>query len=192
MINELFKKNRSHRSFIQESISPEVLEKLISTTTFASSAKNSQSLRYTLVSDINISKKIFPFTAWAGAISWNPTIDEAPTAYILVSSGKNVELNPVTLGIDIGIATQNILLKATSLGINGCIIGAFNKNSVSELLNLDTDKYTPHILIALGKAKDVVEIIPGTIGNLKYSRDIENNKHFVPKLNLKDIILKTF
>lgn len=149
-------------------------------------------LRYTLVASQALCHKIFPHTAWAGAIPWSPTSEEGPKAYILISTLKENPLSPITLGIDLGIACQNILLKATELGFSGCLIGAFNKLDISQTLDLDTNTYTPQILIALGKSTDKVVLTKGNIDNLKYHRDVENNTHYVPKLSLETLILKKF
>lgn len=192
MLNELLIKTRSHRTFDSTEIDIETLESLINAAHLGGSARNSQTLRYTLVSSQSLCHKIFPHTAWAGAIPWSPTLEEGPKAYILISTLKENLLSPITLGIDIGIACQNILLKATELGFGGCLIGAFNKLDISKTLDLDMDTYNPQILVALGKPTDKVILTKGNIGNLKYHRDVEENVHYVPKLSLETLILKKF
>ncbi|MEG0389077.1 MULTISPECIES: nitroreductase family protein [Cetobacterium] len=192
MLNELLIKTRSHRTFDSTEIDIETLESLINAAHLGGSARNSQTLRYTLVSSQSLCHKIFPHTAWAGAIPWSPTLEEGPKAYVLISTLKENLLSPITLGIDIGIACQNILLKATELGFGGCLIGAFNKLDVSKTLDLDMDTYNPQILVALGKPTDKVILTKGNIGNLKYHRDVEENVHYVPKLSLETLILKKF
>ena len=192
MLNELLIKTRSHRTFDSTEIDIETLESLINAAHLGGSARNSQTLRYTLVSSQSLCHKIFPHTAWAGAIPWSPTLEEGPKAYILISTLKENLLSPITLGIDIGIACQNILLKATEIGFGGCLIGAFNKLDVSKTLDLDMDTYNPQILVALGKPTDKVILTKGNIGNLKYHRDVEENVHYVPKLSLETLILKKF
>lgn len=192
MLNELLIKTRSHRTFDSTEIDIETLESLINAAHLGGSARNSQTLRYTLVSSQSLCHKIFPHTAWAGAIPWSPTLEEGPKAYILISTLKENLLSPITLGIDIGIACQNILLKATELGFGGCLIGAFNKLDVSKTLDLDMDTCNPQILVALGKPTDKVILTKGNIGNLKYHRNVEENVHYVPKLSLETLILKKF
>ncbi len=192
MLNELLIKTRSHRTFDSTEIDIETLESLINSAHLGGSARNSQTLRYTLVSSQSLCHKIFPHTAWAGAIPWSPTLEEGPKAYILISTLKENLLSPITLGIDIGIACQNILLKATELGFGGCLIGAFNKLDVSKTLDLDMDTYNPQILVALGKPTDKVILTKGNTSNLKYHRDVEENVHYVPKLSLETLILKKF
>ncbi len=192
MLDNLFTKTRSHRSFDSTKIGFENLESMVNAARFGGSARNSQTLRFTLVNSESLCQKIFPHTAWAGAIPWSPTSEESPRAYILVSSLKDSPLSPISLGIDIGIASQNILLKATDLGFGGCLIASFNKADVSNTLDLDLEIYVPQLLIALGKSTDKVIITEGNITNLKYHRDVHTSTHYVPKLPLSTLILKKF
>ena len=192
MLSELLVKTRSHRTFDSTKMDMEILENLINAAHLGGSARNSQTLRYTLVNSQTLCHKIFPHTAWAGAIPWSPTLEDGPKAYILISTLKENSLSAVTLGIDIGIACQNILLKATELGFGGCLIGAFNKLDVSRTLDLDMENYVPQILIALGKPTDKIILTKGNINDLKYHRDVENNIYYVPKLSLDTLILKKF
>ncbi|MEG1978461.1 MAG: nitroreductase family protein [Cetobacterium sp.] len=192
MLNNLLMKTRSYRTFDSTKIGFENLESMIEAARLGGSARNSQTIRFTLVDSESLCHKIFPHTAWAGAIPWSPTLEESPRAYILISTLKDSPLTPITLGIDIGIAAQNILLKATDLGFGGCLIGSFNKADVSKTLDLDLELYNPQILIALGKPTDKVIITEGNTSNLKYHRDVETKTHYVPKLPLTTLILKKF
>ena len=84
MLNELLIKTRSHRTFDSTEIDIETLESLINAAHLGGSARNSQTLRYTLVTSQSLCHKIFPHTARAGAIPWSPTLDAGPQAYILI------------------------------------------------------------------------------------------------------------
>lgn len=188
MIIETLKKIRSHRSFSHEKITMKELEEMVESTRYASSTKNSQKIRYVLINDEELCKKIFPLIKFAGAIPWNPTEKEAPTAYILMCSE-----NPLTgiteknLYFDMGLASHNIMLIANELGYGGCIMGAYNRPEVDKLVQLPED-YSSHILLALGKPTDKVEIVEAINNDTTYYRD-DNNHHFVPKLSLENISL---
>lgn len=190
-LDELLTITRSYRTFEDSNISIDTLKTLIQAGRLGGSARNSQTLRFTLINSKEICDKIFPFTAWAGAIDWNPSQNESPKAYILISSLISTPLSQITLGIDIGIISQNILLKASDLNFGGCLIGSFNKLKVSQIVDLNLEKYTPQLLVALGKPMEKVTIIHGCEDKLNYHRDIENYEHFVPKLPLETLILKT-
>lgn len=188
MILENLKNNRSHRSFTQKRIKIEELEKMIEGARYSASTKNSQKIRYALISDKNLCDKIFPLVKFAGSIPWNPTSNEAPTAYILLCSEKPLtNLTEQFLYFDMGLASQNILLVAQELGYGGCIIASYNKPEVDKLIELP-EGYSSHIMITLGEPTDKVFITPSIDGNTLYSRD-ENYNHFVPKLSLEEISL---
>lgn len=166
----------------------EELEKMVESTRYASSTRNAQKLRYVLITDEEICKEIFPLVKFAGAIPWNPTEEEAPTAYILMcSENPLVNFTEKNLYFDMGIASQNIMLVANEMGYGGCIIGSYNKPEVDKIVELP-EGYVSHILLTLGEPRDTVTITEAVDGNTTYSRD-ENNHHFVPKLSLDGISL---
>ena len=87
--------------------------------------------------------------------------------------------------MDVGIAAQSMLLKATEMGLGGICIGAFNKEALKETFDLPCD---PLLLIAIGKPAEKIELVPVHAGDsLKYYR--ENGIHYVPKIVLDDLIL---
>lgn len=189
MLKELLKNTRTHRSFTKKTLNKIELEELIEATRYGASARNSQLLRYIIINNKDICDKIFPHLAFAGAISWNPTINEAPTSYILICADKSHIISENLLYFDMGIATQNILLTATKLGFAGCILVAYNKAKVEEIVNLKSS-FSSYVLIALGEPQDTVTITEGKPDTLTYFRD-EKNNHFVPKLPLKELIIQS-
>jgi nitroreductase len=52
-------------------------------------------------------------------------------------------------GVDIGLATQNLLLSAHALGLGGCAIASFHRSSVKSFLDLP-EGIEPVLLVALG------------------------------------------
>ena len=186
MILDLLKNIRSHRSFTTHQLTKNELRYMIEGARYASCAKNSQNIRYVLITDSKICDLIFSHCKFAGAITWNQKLSESPRGYILMCVEKNFKGNENLLYFDMGIASQNILLVANDLGYNGCIIGAFNKKEVEKIIDLD-DSYYAYMLIALGKAQDIVSVVPTVCDNVSYSR-IDNN-HYVPKLPLDKIII---
>ncbi|MGL4308406.1 MAG: nitroreductase family protein [Cetobacterium sp.] len=189
LLKNLLIKNRSYRTFYQEGIPIETLLDIMENTRLCPSARNSQTLRYFIINSETFINKVFPLTKWAGAIPWNPSIEESPVAYILISSKSKSPLPDLTLGIDIGIVAQTILLSATELGLGGCLLGAFDKKSLEKLLELPENEYSHHLLVALGHPKDKSTIVKAESNNLSYFRDIKNYENFVPKLDLKELIL---
>lgn len=90
---------------------------------------------------------------------------------------------------DEGIAAQTIMLGAAEKGLGGCMIGSFNRQALAEVLELDTERYAISLVLALGKPKEKVVVVPaGQDGSVKYYRD-ENQIHYVPKRSLEEILV---
>ena len=82
------------------------------------------------------------------------------------------------------------MLAASERGLGGCMLGAIDREKVFELFGLDKEKYEIELVLALGKPKETVKIVPlDEGGSAKYFRD-EKQIHYVPKRNLDDIIVK--
>ena len=86
-----------------------------------------------------------------------------------------------------GVAAQSILLTATEMGYGGCIIGAFDKANVHDILNIPQN-YDCEILIALGEPDEISTVVDAVNGETKYYRDEEKRHQYVPKLPLNELI----
>ena len=54
---------------------------------------------------------------------------------------------------------------------------------------IDAERYVIRLVLALGKPKEEVKVVPvGDSGDVKYYRD-ENQVHYVPKRGLEEILL---
>lgn len=188
MIKDLIIKNRSYRSFTSKEITQEKLNEMMECGRLSGAAKNLQGIKYALVTDKSTCNEIFPHTAWAGAIDWNPTIEESPRAYIVMCGDSKLFLNQALHYFDMGVAAQNILLKASEMGYGGCLLGAFNKLKVKEILDIE-DRYSVEILIALGEPNEEVKLVETIDGDTTYYRD-ENNIHYVPKRSVEELVIK--
>ncbi|MFC1534138.1 nitroreductase family protein [Thermodesulfobacteriota bacterium] len=187
MIEDLVRKARSCRRFIEEPITEELLRNLVELARLSASAANRQPLKYALSHRKEMNDLIFPKLKWAAYLpDWQgPEEGERPSAYIIVMGDTEISKS---FGCDHGIATQNIVLGATSLGLGCCIIGAVDRISLREELKIPDRLEILH-LIALGKPgeKIVIEKM-GPEGDIKYWHD-ESGVHHVPKRALEDIIL---
>ena len=183
-LDSLFLKNRSYRGYDPSyKVSEEELRKIVEVCTKVQSAKNSQVLRYKIVCGED-TPRVQQYTKWAGALpELNlPFPGSEPSAFIIICS--TVPENK-WVDIDLGIASQSMLLKAVQMGLNGICIGAFNKGEIIREFNL---KYEPVLLLAIGKGAEHIQITHVKEGeSLTYYR--KDGVHFVPKLGLEDLIL---
>jgi nitroreductase len=165
----------------------ETLRSLVDLARLSGSAANRQPLKYILSNEKEKNDTIFPKLAWAAYLKdWDgPEKGERPSAYIIVLGDKEIS---DAFGCDHGIATQNILLGATHMGLGGCIIGSVDRKRLRKELQIP-DRYEILHVITLGKPKEqvVIETV-GPDGNIKYWRD-ESGVHHVPKRTLDEIIL---
>jgi nitroreductase len=188
MLEDLIKRNRSCRRFLQkEAIPVETLKWLVNLARLSASAANLQPLKYVLSNDPIKNNLIFSCLAWAGYLKdWpGPPEGEQPAAYILVVGDLEIAK---TFATDLGIAAQSILLGARERGLAGCMIGSIKKELLRELLHLP-ERFEILLVIALGKPKETVvleEVKPG--GSIRYWRD-DLGIHHVPKRSLDELIL---
>lgn len=187
-IYEAILARRTIRKFKQEEISLSILEKLVNAARLAPSSGNIQPLEYFIVSDSKLKDKIFPILQWAGYIKphGNPQEEEKPAAHILILLNKDLGVGS-NYKYDVAASAENITLAALQEGIGCCWVGSFNKNKLTQILNIP-DNYAVDLVIAIGyPAEEPVaeEITPGS--SIKYYKDSTGTLH-IPKRRVEDII----
>lgn len=186
-LKSLLKKNRSYRRFdASVKIPDETLRDFVEMTRYVASARNMQPLKYVLCNDEETKAQLFPFLAWAGYLKdWaGPSETERPSAYIVVC--EETALADAHTLFDAGLAVQSMLLCAVQKDLGGCIIGAFNKEKVRELLHV-SEEYALLYVLALGKPAETV-VTEDVKDTIRYWRD-ENGVHHVPKRELNHLII---
>ena len=183
-LDSLLKRNRSYRGYDScRKVSEDELRKLVSVTTLVASGMNRQTLRYRLVTAD--AHKVLPLITLGAALPQEhlPHLGMEPQAYIVVCSTVPEDR---VVDIDLGIAAQSILLKATEMGLGGIFILNFNKNEMRKALALPLD---PIAVIAIGKPAERVFLVSaeGDNPDLTYYR--KDGVHFVPKLSLSQILI---
>ena len=125
---------------------------------------------------LNLKSRLTQLLVLSGAIAQG-TIEEA-TVICTDKESRYVDM-------DMGIATQTMLLRAVEMGLNGVCIAAFDHEAVREALNLPL---TPQLILAVGRSAERIEVVDISEGeSTVYYR--ENGTHFVPKLRLEDFII---
>ncbi len=192
MIKDIVSQSRSYRTFDESrTVTKDELLSLVDTARLCPSAMNRQPLKYKLVFEREETEDLLSLTKWGGSLPdlKLPPDGKHPTAFITVCCDTAICENIDSARFDAGVASQTILLSATEIGLGGCILGAFDKDTVAAKLHL-SDTLKPIVIIALGKPAENVFIcnMPDS-GSTAYYRDKANN-HFVPKRALEDIIIK--
>ncbi len=185
---ELLIKNRSYRRFFQEEkIGIDILKEIVENIRFTPSPANLQPLRFVIIQNPEMNRKIFVHLKWAAYLTdWDgPGEGERPSAYIVITGNRNLSPH---IAWDYGIALQTLQLSAAEKGYGACAIVSCNKDKIRELLEIPQELEIACVL-ALGKPKEKVVIDDVKDGNIKYSRD-KNQVHHVPKRSLDDLILK--
>lgn len=184
-ITEGILKRRSIRRFRQDPIPLETLKKAVDAARLAPSAANIQPLRYILVVNRDLRKKMFPALKWAGYISprGDPPAGEEPTAYVIVLVNKDIARDDYQL--DAGAAIENLILTALEDGIGSCWLGAIDRERIREILHIDED-FEIESVIALGYPNEnpVVETMKDSI---LYWKD-EGGRLHVPKRSLDEVL----
>lgn len=190
MLKDLVYRCRSYRRFYENiRISEEELKSLADMARVTASAANSQVLKYYLVTEPTECAAVFETLGWAGALpDWDgPEEGERPSAYIIMLCDNHLGKNKQT---DAGIAAQTMMLGAVEMGYGGCMLANIRRARLAENLQIDTERFTIELVLALGKPKETVKLVDiPEDGSVKYYRD-EQQVHYVPKRRLDDIILK--
>ena len=128
-LESLLKRNRSFRGYDRSvEVSEDQLLEMVKTVTWVASGMNAQPLRFRLVTGEEAAK-VHPLVKLGAALPEEhlPHPGEEPSAYIVV--GSVVPENRI-VDMDLGIAAQSILLKATEMGFGGIFILNFNPEAV--------------------------------------------------------------
>ncbi len=190
MFVDVMKRARSYRRFRQEPApSMQELENLIDIVRLTPSTANKQPLKYILVTDERRLPDVFSCLKWAGYLQdWSgPSLDEQPTAYVIILSNPALSQNP---GIDVGLAAQSMILGAQEQGYGTCLLAAIDRPRLQELLDIP-ESLEIQLVAALGTPGEEVRLAAvNSAGDIRYWRDKEG-VHYVPKRSRDDLIEKT-
>lgn len=184
-LDDLLRKNRSTRGYYKPYVVKESeLRRIVEVCTRVPSACNQQVLRFLPVTKETGADKVLPLIKMGAALPelHLPLMGTEPEAFIICcSTAKETPL----VDMDLGIVAQSMLLKATEMGLNGLIIGAFNREHLREAFALP---YPPLLVLAIGKGAERIELTPiGADESHAYYR--KEGVHYVPKVRLDDLII---
>ncbi|MBR2625185.1 MAG: nitroreductase family protein [Lentisphaeria bacterium] len=176
---------RTIRRFEQRIVPDEMLKHLIDMARFASCASNKQRLRYVIIRENELVRKVFETTAWAGMVAPKRTPKwgiDAPLDFIAVTAPVNAG---EIIHADAGAAIQSIQLAAWECGLGCCWFASFKKAEVTELLNISPDREILY-LIAVGFPAENPVGEKAVDGDVAYYLD-ENDVLHVPKLPVDEL-----
>lgn len=184
-MDELLLKNRSHRGFNKSyMVRRAELERIAGVCSRIPSGCNQQVLRFFLVTKESGAERVLPLIRLGAALPelHLPLPGTEPEAFIICcSTAPETKL----VDIDLGIALQSMALKATEMGLNCLIIGAFNREKLRDAFQLPLE---PLAILAVGKGTDRIELVPVHADDKRaYYR--ENGVHYVPKVRADELIL---
>ena len=98
MLKDLLKKNRSYRRFYNDKkITRDQLKELIELARLTPSTANLQPLKYILISEEEMNRKVYETLNWAGYLKdWDGPIEgERPAGYIIMLRDKSITQSKV-------------------------------------------------------------------------------------------------
>ncbi|HQP91851.1 MAG TPA: nitroreductase family protein, partial [Candidatus Omnitrophota bacterium] len=159
MLLNLIKNRQSVRSYTQEPVARELIEKCIEAARLAPSACNSQPWYFVIVDSPELKNKLAE-KIFTGAFSMNAFAKNAPVIIAVVSEkvpfltklGGMIR-NTAYYLMDVAIATEHLVLEAEELGLGTCWIGWFNEKECKKILHIPRDRKIDCV-ITLGYSKD--------------------------------------
>ncbi len=176
---DMIKKRRSIRKYKPEIVDENVMNEIVDAARYAPSWANSQTARYTFITNEKIIAKIA--SEGVKNFAYNKktlekTKNVAVLSYVKGKSGKLKDVKEDTFNekweiFDAGIACQNFCLAAYTKNVGTCIFGVIDENVIAKLINLPEEESIAAI-ITYGYFEDDV-IAPSRLEVSQISRYIK-------------------
>lgn len=154
---EAIKSRRSIRSYTDEEVTDEEVNRILEAATWAPSACNKQSWRFVVVRKPETIEKLYKAASYS---TQHQIFVKKAKVVVVVCSDLNVyktfphkerALSLFTIQ-ETAAATQNLLLAAHALGLGACWVSLFSDEQVKEALNFP-EGMRPVAIIPLGHTK---------------------------------------
>lgn len=152
---DLIKKRRSVRQFLDTTVEREKILACLEAARMAPSASNSQPWKFIVVDDPELKNRLCD-VAFNGPYFINSFCRTAPVIIVVISEKSKflARIGGMFRGtkfylLDIGAATEHIVLEAEDLGLGTCWIGWFNEAGVKRVLSIPK-KEKVDVMVALG------------------------------------------
>jgi len=140
-LTELIQRRRSVRSYKEKSIDKNTVTSIVEAAQYAPSACNAQPWRFVIVTDMFLLKEVVD--KGLGGVVPNKWAASAP---VMIIGCAHLNLLTHRIGesvkgihyhqIDLGIAMEHMVLRATELGLGTCWIGWFKEKKIKKILNI--------------------------------------------------------
>lgn len=185
MFSELVKNNRTKRIYTGEKVPMLLLRELIEDCRYSSAAINKQVIRYYLVNDEETCLKIFRITNLP--TTHKVPEENRPGAFVVMTVERDLNLPESFLYYNLGIATANLSLSASTKGYNCVTLLSTNMEKLAGILELEENRKAVSV-IAVGKSEQQVITVDIDRGETSYYK--EGPVHVVPKLTANALILR--
>lgn len=155
---DLIKNRQSVRSYKNDKVEREIIEKIVEGARVAPSACNAQPWKFIIVDDSEVREKLVK-SIYDPLIGMNKFALTSPVFIVVVAEKRNLisGLGSKIKGmdytsLDIGIACEHICLGATALGLGTCMIGWFKEKGVKDALLIPKNREVK-LIISLGYGK---------------------------------------
>lgn len=126
---DTIKDRRSIRTYKDERIPKDKLEKLLEAARLAPSAGNRQNWKFIVVENEQIKNQLVTAS--------NNQVFVGTASHVIAGIGDSAQK---WHQVDLSIALEHIVLEAVELGLGTCWIGAFNEEEVKKILKIPQDK----------------------------------------------------
>jgi len=154
--DEVIRKRKSIRKFSEKPVDKEAILQLLESARLAPSAVNFQPWKFYVCTSEEAKKAIresYSREWFAGAQVYIVACGDHSRSWKRPADGKD------HCDIDIAIAVEHIVLKATDLGLGTCWVCNFDPLKVKEALHL-SEEFEPIVLLPLGYPADNYEADP--------------------------------
>ena len=150
-VNQAIKARRSYRSFANIEVTEDLVEDLAAAASLAPSCYNNQPWRYVFVSGNQLETL---HTALADGNEW------AKKASLIIAIFSKSEEDCIVDGreyylFDVGLSVQNLMLRATELGLVTHLMAGYDADQVKEILNIPQEMELISLMAVGGKADQV-------------------------------------
>jgi nitroreductase len=174
---EAIQERRSIRSYTDQPVEREKMEKIVEAGRLAPSAKNCEPWHFVTVTDL-AKRKAMSGGTYAKFLTQSPLV--------IVACGDK-KASPDWYTIDVALAVENMVLTAVSLGLGTCCVGSFSEKDIKAALKIP-EKFEVLVMLAVGYPSGKIDLSSKLLNIVRTRKSLsevaseeEFGKRFVPK-----------